>query len=194
MNVITQTYDSTNYYLVQASSGWLMIDNGWAGTLPKLLALLKQRGISPKEIKHLVVTHFHPDHAGLVEDLKDYGAKLVVHDCQVPFMGQMKPYFKPNQNFREIQAHGNIIVTSAESRPLLQSIGIAGEVLPTPGHSDDSVSVILDEGAAFTGDLPPASAVDPESNPKVKDSWVLLQNHGVQRVYPGHGNSFPFMR
>lgn len=70
MNIVTLSYDST--------------DIGWAGTLPKLLHLLKQRQINPKEIKYLVVTHFHPDHAGLAQDLKGLGATLVVHACQVP--------------------------------------------------------------------------------------------------------------
>jgi hypothetical protein len=33
-------------------------------------------------------------------------------------------------------------------------LGMESEIVPTPEHSDDSVSLILDEGMAFTGDLP----------------------------------------
>lgn len=37
---------------------------------------------------------------------------------------------------------------------------VYGEILWTPGHSDDSVSLVLDSGIAFTGDLQPPLASD----------------------------------
>lgn len=36
----------------------------------------------------------------------------------------------------------------------LSRLGMEGETIPTPVHSDDSVSLILNEGIALTGDLP----------------------------------------
>ena len=57
--------------------------------------------------------------------------------------------------------------------------------MPTPGHSDHCVSLLLDNGAAFTGDLPPqAAAFD---NPVALASWKFLGEHGATRVYPAHG-------
>jgi endoribonuclease LACTB2 len=67
MNIVNVGYDSTNYYLLEAKSGKLLIDCGWPGTLPKLMTELKRKGVSINEIKHLLVTHFHPDHAGIAQ-------------------------------------------------------------------------------------------------------------------------------
>jgi len=46
-----------------------------------------------------------------------------------------------------------IIRSFPDSLALLSRLGSEGEIVPTPGHSDDSISLILNEGKAFTGDL-----------------------------------------
>ena len=58
-------YDSANYYLLGDGAKRLLIDVGWPGTLPKLLVALKRKGVALKEVSALLVTHYHPDHAGL---------------------------------------------------------------------------------------------------------------------------------
>jgi len=73
MNIINVGYDSTNYYALETKTGKLLVDCGWPGTLPKLSAELKRKGSALKEIKNLLVTHFHPDHAGLVQELAGQG-------------------------------------------------------------------------------------------------------------------------
>ena len=95
MNIINLAYDSTNYYLVQSNCGWVMIDTGWAGTFKELLGLLKRQDVNPQDIRHLIITHFHPDHAGLVQNIKDCGAQLVLHSNQEAFVTTLKQYFKP---------------------------------------------------------------------------------------------------
>src|SRR5688500_9574144 len=82
MNIINVGYDSTNYYIIEDKSGKLLVDCGWPGTLPKFSAELKRKGISVNEIKYLLVTHFHPDHAGLTQELKNQGAKFLLFECQ----------------------------------------------------------------------------------------------------------------
>jgi len=73
----------------------------------------------------------------------------------------------------------------------LAAIGIDGEVVATPGHSDDSVSLVLDEGAAFTGDLTPLSMAEPHNAAALESSWRRLRQLGVTIVYPGHGSPRP---
>lgn len=192
MNVINLAYDSTNYYLVQSNSGWIMIDTGWPGTLPKYLNLLKQRNIRLGEVKYLMVTHFHPDHAGLVQDIKDYGISLILHNCQAAYIDELKELFKgkPQYKFKDINSTNNIIVTSAESRALLKGIGIDGEIIPTPGHSNDSVSLVIDGCCGFTGDLTGLQIADVEGNPEIKASWGKIQKYKVKVIYPGHGYAY----
>src|SRR5215212_11094460 len=93
MNIVNVGYDSTNYYILDAKGGKLLVDCGWPGTLPKLMAELKRKGISIGEIKYLLVTHFHPDHAGLAQELKMQGLKLIVLECQVDFIMPFAEFF-----------------------------------------------------------------------------------------------------
>ena len=67
------------------------------------------------------------------------------------------------------------------------SLDIAGEILYTPGHSEDSVSVLLDDGQVFTGDLTDPRMVGPEDPDVVRASWQLLKDRGAGQVYAGHG-------
>jgi glyoxylase-like metal-dependent hydrolase (beta-lactamase superfamily II) len=181
MNIVNVGYDSTNYYLLEIKGGKLLIDCGWPGTLPKLLAELKRKGISIREIKYLLVTHFHPDHAGITQDLKKLGAKLVLLESQVDFILQNFPYLAIAQD-------DNLVLNFEDSRKFLDSIGISGEILPTPGHSNDSVTLILDEGLAFTGDLPPLFMV-PEEDQVTRGSWDKIQRHKISKIFPAHGGA-----
>ncbi len=83
----------------------------------------------------------------------------------------------------------NIIITLPESRKFLQSIGLSGEAIHTPGHSNDSIFVFLDSGDAFIGDLQPENQIM-EDDIISKNSWLKLKELGVKHVNPGHGHSF----
>jgi glyoxylase-like metal-dependent hydrolase (beta-lactamase superfamily II) len=125
------------------------------------------------------------DHAGLAEELKREGVPLLVLDVQVAAIPVMKTRMKPRDNYVEITMDGNVTISCEESRQLLGRMGIAGEIVHTPGHSDDSVSLLLDDGSAFTGDLAPE--VYSYDNPVALDSWRLLRERGARLVYPAHG-------
>jgi glyoxylase-like metal-dependent hydrolase (beta-lactamase superfamily II) len=89
--------------------------------------------------------------------------------------------------YTEIREQDNLILKFDDSRKFLASIGIKGEIISTPGHSEDSVMLILDEGLAFTGDLPPRFAI-PDENQAAKESWDKIQHHKITRIFPAHGN------
>jgi len=187
MNIVNVGYDSTNYYLLEIKGGKLLIDCGWPGTLPKLMAELKRKGISVNEIKYLLVTHFHPDHAGITQDLKKLGIKLVLLESQVDFITPFAEYFKGKDlPYAEITQNDNLVLGFADSRKFLAGLGIAGEIIPTPGHSADSVTLVLDEGFAFTGDLPPLFMVT-EEDQITRGSWDKIHQHKITRIFPAHG-------
>ena len=56
----------------------------------------------------------------------------------------------------------------------LQAEGIAGEILHTPGHSDDSISLLLDDGSLFVGDLNPLYELELHKGTKIYESWEQL--------------------
>ncbi len=187
MNIINVGYDSTNYYLLDASKGKLLIDCGWPGTLPKLVAQLRRKGISISEIKYLLVTHFHPDHAGIAQELKNLGIRLALFESQIDFIAPFNESFKgKNLPYVEITQDDNFLLKFVDSRKFLASLGIEGEIIPTPGHTDDSVTLLLDEGSAFTGDLHPAFAVA-EDDHVTRASWDRIYKHKITRIYPAHG-------
>ena len=185
MNIVNVGYDSTNYYLVETGKAYMMVDAGWPGTLPKLVNACKRKGISLKQIEHLLVTHYHPDHAGLVQELKAQGARLIVMENQPAFIAPMAKYMKPEQHYLPIELNNNIEMTFAGSRDFLQKIGIQGEIIATPGHSDDSVTLVLDEGPAFIGDLALPTSDDPQD--PTRASWERIRTLGAKIAYPGHG-------
>lgn len=189
INTITITYRSTDYYLLVSPSGVrLLVDCGWPGTLGTMSHELRRKDIDPAQIGYVLVTHFHPDHAGLVEEMKGLGAKLILVDLQVPHVGRLAGYVKPGDGYTPIRTGDALIVNPAESRRLLESLGFAGEIVATPGHSEDSVSLVLDSGIAFTGDLQPA-VQSAQDDAATHASWRLLRELGVGRVYPAHGGA-----
>jgi ribonuclease/clavin/mitogillin len=149
---------------------------------------LKRMDVPLKEIRYALATHYHIDHAGLAQELKLAGVPLLVLETQVAAIPLMKQWTKPQDRYVDITLDGNVTISFAESRSRLERIGIAGEILPTPGHSDDSVSLLLDDGSTFTGDLTPLPcAGQDESGIVVAASWRLLREHGAGRIYPAHG-------
>jgi glyoxylase-like metal-dependent hydrolase (beta-lactamase superfamily II) len=187
VTIVNVGYRSTNIWVVSAGRSRLLVDLGWPGTMGALRANLARMGVPLGEIRYGLATHYHLDHAGLAQELKLAGAPLLVLESQVSAIPQMKRYMKPQDHYVAITLHDNVLIPFAESRALLARIGISGEILPTPGHSDDSVSLLLDDGAVFTGDLTPPTLASEDDAPLVAASWRLLRERGAACVYPGHG-------
>lgn len=187
MNIVNVGYDSTNYYVLSDSKPRLLVDIGWPGTLPKFQRQFQRMDIKLSEISYCVATHYHPDHAGLAQDLKNMGIKLIVLENQVTTLPALKSYVKLSDNFVEIKTTDNTLLSFADSRTFLARLGIQGEIIPTPGHSDDSVTLILDNGSAFTGDLTYPLMASDDVNDAVNQSWARIRSFKVKQVYPGHG-------
>jgi glyoxylase-like metal-dependent hydrolase (beta-lactamase superfamily II) len=185
VNILNVGYRSTNYYVLADSQPRLLVDAGWAGTLPQFQHQFKRVGIRLSDVKHVLCTHYHPDHAGLAQALKRLGCTLVVVDIQLLAIPLLKGQVKPSDHDVEIDLKDNLVVSLADSRALLKRIGIDGEIVATPGHSDDSVSLVLDSGEAFTGDLTHPSMADDVA----RASWAALREKGAKTVYPGHGHT-----
>ena len=187
ISIVNVGYRSTNFWIVSAGSSRLMVDLGWPGTMNTLRANLDRMGVPLREIRYGLATHYHLDHAGLAQDLKVAGMQLIVADLQVEWIPRIKDHVKPADHFTDITLHDNRVIPLAESRALLSTLGISGEILHTPGHSPDSVSLLLDEGSVFTGDLTHPMFATEESTAMVTASWQLLRDHGATTVYAGHG-------
>lgn len=185
--IVNIGYRSTNYWVVSAGRSRLLIDLGYPGTLSMLLANLKRMDIPLHEIRYGLATHYHIDHAGVAQELKQLGMPLLVLEQQVAAVPAMKKWTKPHDRYVDITTHDAIVISCEESRRRLAEIGIAGHILPTPEHSEDSVSLLLDDGIVFTGDLPLWPMSEHDGAVDMTAPWVRLWEQGARRIYPGHG-------
>jgi endoribonuclease LACTB2 len=187
IDIVNVGYDSTNYYVLGSGTARLLVDVGMPGTVPKLMAQLRRKGIPLQQIGYLLATHYHPDHAGIAQELKSQGVRLIVLAPQLAAVSRLKTYMKPSMPYVDITAHDNVRLGIDESGPFLRRIGLPGTIISTPGHSDDSVTLVLDEGGAFTGDLPPPTLGDPGARDPSGRSWQAIQALNATTIYPGHG-------
>lgn len=178
-------YGKTRTYLV---GGCLLVDTDWAGTLPSFFRKLKELDIPMESIRYLMITHYHPDHMGLAADLMELGVQLIIFDVQLPYVHFSDSiYAKEKNNFyKPIDERHAIVLSCAESRNFLATLGISGEVIHTPGHSQDSVSLILDDTNAIVGDLPVFSAFSVVEDETVKHSYREILSRCVSRLHYGH--------
>ena len=81
----------------------------------------------------------------------------------------------------------------------LSEFGIKGKIVFTPGHSPGSISVVLNSGDAFVGDLAmnglpltlgPNLPIFAEDMSVLENSWRKLIDLGVKKIYPAHGRPF----
>ena len=187
--VVAVSYRSTNYYVVCAGDTRLLVDLGYPGSLGEMRAALGRKGIALTDITHGFATHYHPDHAGLAQEMKSSGMVLIITPEQLQSAPAMKQWTKPAEHYVDVNLGDaqTRVVPLDGSRAFLDGLGIGGALMHTPGHSDDSVSLLLDDGSVFTGDLTPPGFATEQDADTVSQSWQTLRDAGATRIYPGHG-------
>ena len=189
--MIRLKYGNTNTFYVPGTNGGLLIDTDYAGTLPAFFRALKTNHLELGDISYVLPTHCHPDHVGLIGELQKLGVKLLLIDSQLGRVRFVDDIFARDSRLQyvpidEKQAR---ILSCDESRTFLRSIGIDGEIIRTPSHSEDSVSVILDCGDCFVGDLEPYEYLDGyEENPQLQKDWNLIMSKSPRRILYAHAN------
>lgn len=183
-------YGRTNCYVICGSRGSLLFDTDWAGTYFSFCRALKDAGVALSSISYLLISHYHPDHMGIAQEIAAAGVPLLVMDVQKAYLHAADPVFAREKavRFYPIADSAALTVPCGQSRRLLSGIGIDGEVIHTPGHSDDSVSLVLDDGAAFVGDLCPLFTVSAYRDRTLENSWNELLRHNITRIFYGHAN------
>ncbi len=184
-------YSNTNTYFIESDRGKVLFDTGWAGTMPAFCKCMGNLHVPVQEIDYLLISHFHPDHMGIAQEIANLGATIVVMDVQVPYVHASDAIFakEAKNRFVPIVEEKTRVLSIAESRGFLHDIGIAGEVLHTPGHSDDSISLWLDEGILFVGDLNPLYELELHRGTKIDESWKRLLALKPKTVYYGHAKT-----
>ena len=156
-------YGNTNTYFIRGAKGSILLDTDYAGTLQMFYKEIKKNGISPKDITYILATHYHPDHMGLVGELVSMGVKFLVMDTQVPNLHFSDDIFSRDKTLRflpSVPEDKAEVIACKDSRAFLAALGIDGEIVSTPSHSEDSITLVLDSGDCFVGDLEPMEYMD----------------------------------
>ena len=189
--IVKLKYGNTNTYFIQGSEGGLLVDTDYAGTMPGFYRAIKANGIRLSDITCVLATHYHPDHMGLVRELMQRGVQLLLVDIQKPFVHFSDEIFRREKQpaFEPVDEGKAITISCEESRAFLEKTGIRGEIIHTPSHSGDSVSLILDSGECFVGDLEPREYLDAyEDNAALAADWERIMAHRPKRICYGHAN------
>ena len=184
-------YGNTNTYLIHGTCGNLLVDTDMAGTMQGFYRAIKAQDIKVSDITYILATHYHPDHIGLVSELMAQGVKLVIAEPQTEYVHYADEIFArtPQLNYKPIDESQARIITLEESRAFLKELGIEGEIISTPSHSPDSITLILDEGIAITGDLEPHSYIDAYAdNEALKADWEKILSFHPHRICHAHAN------
>ena len=184
-------YGNTNTFLLRGDKGSILIDTDYAGTLPMFYRTIKELDIKVSDITYVLASHYHPDHIGLVSELMEQGVKLLLVDSQVNFVHYSDEIFarEPRLGFKPIDEASAVIITTEESREFLKNIGIDGEIISTPSHSEDCISVILDDGTCIVGDLEPFEYLAGyDDNKALAADWDAILEFEPKRICYAHAN------
>lgn len=184
-------YGNTNTFLIRGAKGNVLVDTDYAGTLMMFYKSLKANGLTVKDINYVIATHYHPDHIGLISELTGQGVKLIIADSQSGSVHYSDEIFarEPGLRYKPIDESSAVVISADESRFFLKDLGIDGELFYTPSHSEDSISLSLDEGICIVGDLEPYEYLAAyDDNEKLKSDWDKVLSYEPEVIYYAHAN------
>jgi hydroxyacylglutathione hydrolase len=203
-----------NAHLIIGPDGVVLVDAGLPGSEGKIERALARENRKLRDIKLIVVTHAHVDHAGSAAMLRELsGAPILAHEgdakhysreapmtfCPTGWFGRL--FIKTPLMFEPYVAFEPDMLVAKDDRIDLNRYGLPGTVRHTPGHTAGSISIQLASREALVGDLVASGillggivrtghAIRPpfEDDPhRVAHELFKLLDAGVQKFYMGHG-------
>ena len=167
-----------NVYLIRSGDGWILVDAGFGmkGIFDELAAGFAHAGVAPADLRLILLTHVHPDHAGNAPRLAELsGAPIHLHAADARLLSWiLRPGAAELMGDRLLAAGAEPekVTASVEAcarlfalfPPLPDALPLEDgqafetelgtlEVLHTPGHSPGHVCLYLRErGILIAGD------------------------------------------
>lgn len=199
----------TAVYLLIGPEGPVLVESGPGSTLTAVIDGLAAHGYRPGDVRHVLLTHIHLDHAGAAGWWAQQGAQLYVHHVGAPHLidpGRLLASATRIYGDRMEMLWGDILpapgerVTSLHDGDTVSAGGLTFTALDTPGHANHHHTYLIDtpDGRiAFTGDaagvrLPHVAVVDlPAPPPEFHmETWLAtldkLEAAGAVAIYPTH--------
>lgn len=133
-----------------------LIDAGYAGSVPRLAKALSDLGRAIGDVRRVICTHGHPDHAGGARAMADLGIEILIHPADAANLeiGLASAIRQPTRG-RIFAAMTPPLATYTplEDGDVLPVLG-GLQVVHTPGHTPGSVCLYAREsGLLFVGDV-----------------------------------------
>jgi glyoxylase-like metal-dependent hydrolase (beta-lactamase superfamily II) len=203
-----------NAHLIRSGQGCILVDAGLPKSEKKIQRALRSVGLSFKDIKLIIITHAHVDHAGSAASVRELsGAPIVAHVgdakhysgeapmtfCPTGWFGRV--FLKTGLVMQPYRGFAPDILLSGTDSISLEKYGFQGHVRPTPGHTAGSISVELSNKEALVGDLVASGILlggiamkSRAKRPPFEDDPILVAKElkrmvesGMAQFYMGHG-------
>ncbi|MFJ9382038.1 MBL fold metallo-hydrolase [Streptomyces sp. NPDC101455] len=151
-------------YLLRRGSGAVLVDTGIAGQGDAITEALRGWDLDRESLTHVVLTHWHPDHAGSAAELATWpNVRVWAHRSDAPIIRGDGYGSFPTLTHTEEGLYAHISGTIPDAAPsrvdreldddeVLDAID--ARVLSTPGHTDGSIALHFpNEAVLFTGDI-----------------------------------------
>lgn len=157
---------AVNVFLLDGQDGLVLIDAGFPDKTDTILGAMRDLGHAPGDLKHIVLTHAHPDHIGSLAALvRATGAQTWMHPLDAP-IAERGSGFRPMKAAPELLkkllflafSRSNATVEPARIDHLIgdnQILPLAGglRAVHMPGHCAGQVALLWEgHDVLFTGD------------------------------------------
>ncbi|MEV0410604.1 MBL fold metallo-hydrolase [Streptomyces sp. NPDC050448] len=143
----------------------VIVDAGTPGSGRRIHDQVAAHGVDPTDVSLIIVTHGHIDHFGSAAELHRLtGAPIAGHVADLgpfrtgrvrePYLstGSMGHLMAKNKDLHmQVEPFEPDVLVTGETD--LEDFGIAARIMPTPGHTAGSISVLTDQGDLVAGDL-----------------------------------------
>jgi glyoxylase-like metal-dependent hydrolase (beta-lactamase superfamily II) len=144
-------------YLVETSEGLALQDCGPATCVPELKDRLADRGLELRDLRHLLLSHIHLDHAGAAGTLVRMHPGLRVHVSEIGAPHLVDPA-RLERSARRLYGDefdtlwGELVPVPEANIHVVGSEVLGFACFPTPGHASHHVCYLDDQGTLLAGD------------------------------------------
>ncbi len=148
-------------YLIESNDGLILIETGPETAFNHLKKAIREAGFNWKDVKHVLLTHIHFDHAGAAWKFAKNGAQIYVHPIGLPHLNapeklwnSAKRIYKDDMErlWGEMKPIDESLLIPVDDGAVLHLGNVEFKVHYTPGHAIHHNTYQLGE-ILFTGDV-----------------------------------------
>jgi glyoxylase-like metal-dependent hydrolase (beta-lactamase superfamily II) len=172
-------------YLLETEDGPALFDCGPTSCVEQLKARLREHGLELQDVRHLLLSHIHLDHAGATGVLVREHPALQVHVSEIgaPHLvdpGRLEASARRLYGDAFDDLWGELAPVPSDNVHVADGSVVGLQCFPSPGHASHHVCFLDDDGTLYAGDaagvrIQPHRAVLPPTPPPDFDLGAWLR-------------------